>query len=93
MNYRKSSKAIHEGKIIHFAPFMGTYTLFRILDDEVVVVMLNKNEKPITIDLKRFEEVGLKGKTLTNILTGENFVWNDDITFKTKGITILTTKK
>ena len=92
LNYRKTSKAIHEGNTIHFSPFMGTYTLFRILDDEIVVVMLNKNEKPMTIDLKRFEEVGLKGKTLTNVITGDNFVWNDDITFKTKGITILTTK-
>ena len=93
LNYRKTSKAIHEGNTIHFSPFMGTYTLFRILDDEIVVVMLNKNEKPMTIDLKRFEEVGLKGKTLTNVITGDNFVWNDDITFKTKGITILTTNK
>jgi len=72
---------------------MGTYTLFRILDDETVVVMLNKNEKPMMIDLKRFEEVGLAGKTLTNVITGEDFKWNDDITFKIKGVTILTTKK
>ncbi len=93
LNYRKSSKAIHEGKTVHFSPFMGTYTLFRILDDETVVVMLNKNEKLMTIDLKRFEEIGLSGKTLSNVVTGEEFKWNDDITFETKGVTILTTKK
>ena len=93
LNYRKTSKAIHDGKTIHFSPFMGTYTLFRIMDDEVVVVMLNKNEKSITIDLKRFEEVGIKGKTLTNVITDEEFKWDDDITFITKGITILTTNK
>ncbi len=92
LNYRISSKAIHEGKTVHFSPFMRTYTLFRILDDEVVVVMLNKNEKPMTIDLKRFEEIGLTGKTLKNIITSEEFKWDADITFKTKGITILTTK-
>ena len=92
LNYRKSSKAIHEGKTVHFAPFMGTYTLFRILDDEVVVVMINKNEKPMTIDLKRFKEIGLAGKTLTNVITDEEFQWNDSITFDKKGIIILTTK-
>ena len=93
LNYRKSSKAIHEGKTVHFSPFKGTYALFRILDDEVFVVMLNKNKEPMTIDLKRFEEIGLQGKTLKNIVTGEEFTWNDDITFNSKGITILTTKK
>ena len=93
LNYRKSSKAIHEGKTVHFSPFKGTYGLFRILDDEVFVVMLNKNKEPMTIDLKRFEEIGLQGKTLKNIIIGEEFTWNDDITFNSKGITILTTKK
>ena len=93
LNYRKSSNAIHEGKTIHFAPFMGTYTLFRMLDEEVVVVMVNKNDEPMTIDLKRFEEIGLAGKTLKNIITDEDFQWNDSITFDKKGITILTTKK
>ena len=92
LNYRKSSKAIHDGKTVHFSPFMGTYTLFRIMDDEVVVVMLNKNEESITIDLKRFEEIGLTRKTLKNIITDEEFKWDADIIFKTKGITILTTK-
>ena len=30
LNYRKNSEAIQDGKTIHFAPFMGTYFLFRI---------------------------------------------------------------
>jgi hypothetical protein len=93
LNYRKSSKAIHEGKTIHFAPFEATYFLFRILDDEVVAVLINKNEEPITIDLKRYAEIGIDGKTLRNIITGEAFVWKDFITFDKKGITILSTKK
>ena len=92
LNYRKSSTAIHEGKTIHFSPFEGTYTLFRILDDEIICVTINKNETPITLDLKRFEELALKGKTFKNIITDEVFEWNNEITFKTKGITILTTK-
>jgi len=93
LNYRKTSEAIHNGKTVHFSPFVGTYVLFRILNDEIVVVMLNKNEEPMTIDLKRYTEIGLTGKTLTNIITGESFIWNDAITFKNKGVTILTTKK
>ncbi len=62
LNYRKDSKAIHEGKTIHFAPFEDTYILFRVLKDEIVVVMINKNESPVTIDLKRHAEIGLEGE-------------------------------
>ena len=93
LNYRKNSKAIHEGKTIHFAPFKGTYFLFRVLEDEVVLNIINKNEAPITIDLKRFAEMGLEGKTLRNIISNKVFIWKDTITLLEKGSIILTTKK
>ena len=93
LNYRKNSKAIHDGKTIHFAPFEGTYFLFRILEDEVVVNIINKNDQPITIDLKRYAEIGLEGKTLRNIITDENFTWENNIQLNKKGVILLTTKK
>jgi len=92
LNFRKSNKTIHEGKTVHFSPFLGTYFLFRTLGDETIVHIINKNEKPITIDLKRYAEMNLKGKTLTNVITGEPFTWGDEIEFKEKGSIILTTK-
>ncbi|GGG40143.1 glycoside hydrolase family 13 protein [Bizionia arctica] len=93
LNYRKSSKAIHEGETIHFAPFKGTYCFFRILDDEVVVVIMNKNKEAITLDLERFGELGLQGKQLTNVISNETFEWADSMTLEERGVTILTTKK
>jgi len=93
LNYRKESEAIHEGKTIHFAPFKGTYFLFRIKDDETVVHIINKNEEPIKIDLKRYTEVDLQGKTLKNIISGDECIWGNEIELKEKGSIILTTKK
>ncbi len=92
LNYRKNSKAIHNGETVHFAPFMGTYFLFRHYKDETVVVMLNKNETPIEIDLKRYAEMNLEGKELRNVISGESITWGDTYAFKNKGVTILTTK-
>lgn len=92
LNYRKSSKAIHEGKTIHFAPENGVYVLFRILKDETVVHILNKNEDPVHLDLNRFEEVGLKGKVLRNVISDESFIWNDKLILDKKGSVILTAK-
>ena len=57
---------------------MDTYFLFRIKEDEIVVHIINKNDKPITIDLKRYAEIGLKGKTLKNIISGQDYVWGDE---------------
>lgn len=92
LNFRKLSKAIHKGKTIHFSPKDGVYVLFRILNDEVVVHIINKNEKPYTLDLSRFEEIGLQGKTLKNVITDEEFVWNDTLKLTNKGSLLLTTK-
>ena len=92
LNYRKTSKAIHEGKTIHFAPEHGVYVLFRILGDETVVHILNNNNDPIDLDLSRFEEVGLNEKTLKDIITGETFVWGDSLKLNKKGSLVLTTK-
>ena len=93
LNYRKKSAAIHDGKTVHFAPFMGTYFMFRIKDNETVVHIINKNHEPITIDLKQYAEIGLKGKMLKNIITDEDFIWEDEIQLNERGSIILTTKR
>ncbi len=92
MNYRKTSQAIHEGKTIHFAPENGVYVLTRMLDNEIIVTILNKNELPVTLDLKRFNEIGLKGRLVKNIISNEEFVWGDSLKIHDKGAILLTTK-
>lgn len=92
LNYRKTSDAIHHGKTIHFAPFLGTYFLFRVTEGETFVHIINKNEQPISIDLKRYAEIGLNGKTLKNIVTNETLVWEDEIILNQRGSLLLTTK-
>ena len=93
LNYRKHSKAIHKGKTIHFAPNNGVYLLFRIVEDEIVIIILNKNNSEISLDLSRFEEIGLSGKTVKNIISEEEFVWNNQLILNKKGVLLLTTKK
>lgn len=93
LNYRKNSEAIHSGKTIHFAPENGVYTLFRIKNDEIVTVILNKNEQPISLNLNRFEEVGLTGKSVKNILNGETFIFENNLEIGSKGVLMFTTKK
>jgi glycosidase len=91
LNYRKTSKAIHEGKTIHFAPKNGIYVLFRTFEDEIVAVIINKSDESI-LDTTRFEEINLSGKTLKNVVTGEQLKWNASIGIQPNGVTFLSTK-
>ena len=92
LNYRKGSKAIHNGKTIHFAPENGIYVLFRMDGDETVVMILNKNENPIELDLKRFIEMGLDDKTLKNIISEDSITWKGPLKINDRGVILLTTK-
>ncbi|MFK5959247.1 MAG: glycoside hydrolase family 13 protein [Lutibacter sp.] len=92
LNYRKNSNAIHSGRTVHFAPETKVYVLFRILGDEIVAVILNKNEESINLDLTRFEEIGLQGKRVKNIITNKEFNWDKSLELKSRGIIMLTTK-
>ena len=92
LNYRKNSEAIHLGKTIHFAPENGVYVLFRIKNDEIVTVILNKNEQSISLNLSRFEEVGLTGKPVKNIITGETFIFENNLQINSKGVLLFSTK-
>ncbi len=93
LQFRKQNKAIHDGKTIHFSPKDGVYVMFRKLDEEVVVLILNKNNGPYELDLQRFKEMTLEDRELTNIFTSETLVWKNSIKLQKKGALILTTQK
>ena len=93
LNYRKDSEAIHSGETLHFVPQEGVYVLFRMVKDEVVTVILNKNEAQYQLDLSRFKEAGLHGKQIKNVVTSETLTWDDSMTLSGRGIYMFTTKK
>ena len=59
LQFRKNSKAVHQGKTIHFAPYDGIYALFRQHENEKVLLIINKNKEEKSIDLERFKELNL----------------------------------
>ncbi|MDR9457736.1 MAG: glycoside hydrolase family 13 protein [Salegentibacter sp.] len=92
LNYRKNSEAIHLGKTLHFAPQDGVYVLARQTEAESVVIILNKNEGNFSLDLERFEQLGLNGKNLKNLISEETLRWNDNLELNGEGVYLLTTK-
>ncbi len=92
LNYRKSSEAIKSGKTKHFVPENGIYLISRIAEDETVVLILNKNDEKVELDLNRFEELELQGAELKNLITGEIITWDESLELPEKGPYFLSTK-
>ena len=92
LNFRKNSKAIHKGKTLHFAPNNGIYLLSRIFEDEIVIFIVNKNDKSVNLDTVRFEEINAGGKTFIDIQTNKRIEWKDEIELESNSSMILSTK-
>lgn len=91
LNFRKTSEAILEGKMVHFAPLNGIYPLFRIHENEVVAVFLNTDEGKISLDLNVFEELDLQDILFQNILGETDFIWKEELQLK-PGFSIFSAK-
>lgn len=72
LNWRKNSKAIAEGKMLHFMPTNGIYLYKRYLPQgEEVVVILNGCDEEVEADMNRYLEAIEPGQKYRDILTGE----------------------
>tara|TARA_R110000850_G_scaffold37448_8_gene98620 strand:+ start:6187 stop:7998 length:1812 start_codon:yes stop_codon:yes gene_type:complete len=57
LTWRKSNKAITEGRLIHYAPNEGVYVYFNLADDSQVMTILNHNDEPKELKLDRFADI------------------------------------
>jgi len=93
LNWRRRATAIHDGKLIHFAPVNGVYTYFRFNDEMKVMVVLNKTASRQNVDLIQFSELLTKGTKAKNIITGKEITLNSNLTVDSKQPLILEIKK
>jgi neopullulanase len=70
--WRKTSSAVHNGKLMHFIPQNDVYAYFRYNDEQTVMVILNNSDKETkSLKTARFSE-RLRGFTKAkNVLTGK----------------------
>lgn len=86
LNIRKTSPALHDGKMTHFAPENGTYIYFRESQSQIMMIVVNKNERETSLDLARFGELLDKQKTAKNVMTMEHFPLGQKLPLKQKGV-------
>ncbi len=92
LNWRKTSKVIHSGKLLQLIPFNNVYVYFRYNDTKTVMVIINNHSKEQKINVSRFKE-GLKNfKIGTDIITDSNVDITEDFVIQPKTSMILELK-
>lgn len=82
LQWRQTNDAIRSGKLMHYAPENGVYVYFRYVDDQQVMVVLNKNNSPVKLDLSRFGE-RLQGiQEANDIISGQVIHFVDQLEIK-----------
>ena len=71
LNWRKTSNAVHSGKLIQFVPANGIYVYFRLTDDEKVMVVFNKNSENTIVETNQYQECLGGAKTARNAIDGK----------------------
>ena len=61
-------------------------------EDEIVIYIINKNNKSMNLDTERFIEIEAIGKTFTDIHTDKTYKWSGKIQIKNNSSLILTNK-
>jgi glycosidase len=72
LNWRKTSVAVQEGKLMHFIPENGLYVSFRYTEKEAIMIVLN-NKYTQSLSTKRFNEI------LKNYSKGHDIIYNQDL--------------
>lgn len=89
LNWRKTATAVHDGKLVQFAPEKGLYVYARFNVKEKYLIVLNKNAGTEGLDPAKYGEVLKEATRLTDVLTGETFPAGGQITVPGTGFRIL----
>jgi len=92
LNWRKRTPVIHSGKLTHYAPNNGVYVYFRHDGTDKVMVILNKNNKAISVypdDYPSMLSASDRAATGLDVLSEKKFSLNQAIKIPAKTTLIL----
>lgn len=89
LQWRKTSPAVTEGKMIHYAPRNGVYVYARVKDGHTVMVMLNSSLADQTVKTDRFSDITGSFTTGRDVITSAAYNISEEVTIPAKGELIL----
>jgi glycosidase len=92
LNWRKNNDVVANGKTLHFAPFDRVYVYFRYTYNKMVMVVMNKNENNVLINMDRFAEILNKKSSATDIISHQSFPLNKSLPVPAKAALVFEIK-
>jgi glycosidase len=89
LQWRKTNKAICEGKLIHYAPDSNCYVYLRIKDKNKVLVILNGTNKEQSLRMNKYSEITENSKSGKEIISEQILDLTDTLNIPAKGIYII----
>lgn len=89
LNFRKTSPALTQGKLVHFKPANAVYSYARISDEQTVLVFLNKNKEPIKQTLGYMQEVIPKNSQAKDLFINKSFNLDEPLIVAPMSATVL----
>jgi glycosidase len=89
LQWRKNSKAITHGKLIHYAPRNGIYVYSRMKDKDSVVIILNGTARDQNLPMDRFKDIIGSHTSGRDVITSSVVDLKNTVTIPAKGELIL----
>jgi glycosidase len=93
LQWRKTSVAVTQGKMIHYAPKGGIYVYGRIKNNHTVLVILNSAITDQTVKMDRFTDLTAGYTQGRDVITSQSFDIKNTVTIPAKGEYILELSK
>ncbi|MDR2085569.1 MAG: cyclomaltodextrinase C-terminal domain-containing protein, partial [Dysgonamonadaceae bacterium] len=89
--WRKTNKAVAEGKLLHYAPGYDSecYVYARIAGDSKVIVIVNGSEKEQILHPQQYAEIIGTSSEGKDVVSGKTVSLKKEITVSGKGVYVL----
>jgi glycosidase len=87
--WRKTSEAVRDGRLLHYLPVDGVYVYFRLSQHERVMVVLNKEATASELDLSRFGQALHPGDIGRDIFTDRQVALSDHLSLAPRSALVL----
>ncbi len=92
-HWRRGNNAISKGSLKHFMPDNEMYVYERKYANHQVIVIMNGNDRDVSIDMQRYAEVMPIGSVYTNVMTGEKVTIEKTMDFSSRATLLLERKQ
>ncbi|MCP5093187.1 MAG: glycoside hydrolase family 13 protein [Gammaproteobacteria bacterium] len=89
LHWRKESDVIHDGNLMQFAPIGNIYAYFRYDDDDTVMVVFNRGDEEVDLDLARFSERLNDHRQASDVITGETYDLSSSLELEPRSVLLL----